>query len=30
VRVSLIALELEVFDLILLDGIGMVLEDQSW
>jgi hypothetical protein len=30
VRVSLIALELEVFDLILLDGIGMALEDQSW
>jgi hypothetical protein len=30
VRVSLIALELKVFDLILLDGIGMVLEDQSW
>jgi hypothetical protein len=30
VRVSLIALELEVFDLILLNGSGMTLENQSW
>jgi hypothetical protein len=30
VRVSLIALELEVLDLILLNGIGMTLENQSW